>query len=253
MGQLSGKVAVVTGAGRGIGRAIAVLFADEGAKVAVVSRSKAGVDAVVDEIAKAGGAALGVVCDVSSREQVLAAVAKTVEAFGTVDVLVNNAHDTNTMNGSVLDTTEEMYDQQMRSGLMSTAHFMQACFPYLKQNRGKVINFGSGAGIIGAPNFAPYAATKEAIRAISRVAAREWGEHKITVNVICPMTMTDSLEESMKDPAVTLAVSQNALGIPGRPLEQVAPVALFLATEASQYMTGHTFNVDGGRVIDAAR
>jgi NAD(P)-dependent dehydrogenase (short-subunit alcohol dehydrogenase family) len=253
MGQLEGKVTIVTGAGRGIGRAIALLFAREGAKVAVVSRTPSSVDSVVEEIAQKRGTAVGLHCDVSRRDQVRQAVAQTVDQFGGVDVLVNNAHDTTSITASVLETTQEMFLQQFGSALFSTMHFMQACFPYLKERQGRVINFASGAGILGAPNYVAYAATKEAIRAVSRVAAREWGVHRINVNVICPTSMTDALKESIKDAQVLEAVSRAPLGIPGDPLDQIAPVALFLATDASQYITGHTMMVEGGALIDAGR
>lgn len=253
MGQLDGKVAIVTGAGRGIGRGIALLFAEEGAKVVAVSRTKATLDATVSEIEKAGGTAIAVPCDVTSKAAVDAAVAAAIAAFGTVHVLVNNAHDRNGQQIPFLETTEENFQQQFATGLYSTVHFMQACYPYLKENCGKVINFGSGVGILGAFSFTPYAAAKEAVRAVSRVAAREWGKDKITVNIICPTSMTDALEESLKDPAILEIIGRAPLGIPGSPYKQVAPVALFLATDASSYITGHSFHVDGGNLMDAGR
>jgi len=250
---LEGKVAIVTGAGRGIGRDIAKLFAQEGAKVAVVSRTTTTVDEVVEAIRRDGGEAIGVTCDVSKKDQVLAAVEATIKAYGTVDVLVNNAHDTTSMMAMFVDVDEEQMLKQLSSGLFATVHFMQACYPYLKKNRGKVINFASGAGQRGAIAFTAYAAAKEAIRGISRVAAREWGPDKINVNVICPISMTEGLEESAKDPTVQAALSNVPLGMAGRPIDEVAPVALFLATDASAYITGHTINVDGGNLMDAGR
>lgn len=251
--QLEGKVTIVTGAGRGIGRDIAKLFAQEGAKVAVVSRTTKTVDEVVEAIRRDGGEAIGVTCDVSKKDQVLAAVEATVKAYGTVDVLVNNAHDTTTMTASLLDTSEEQFLKQLSSGLFASVHFMQACYPYLKRNRGKVINFASGTGLHGAIGFTPYVAAKEAIRGISRVAAREWGPDRINVNVICPLSMTEALEETIKDPTVQAALADVPLGMPGRPIDEIAPVALFLATDASRYITGHSILVDGGNLMDAGR
>ena len=253
MGQLDGKVAIVTGAGRGIGRAIARLFAQEGAKVVAVSRTRETLDSNVAEITAAGGTAIGVVCDVTSQADIAAAIAATIAAFGTVHVLVNNAHDRNGQQQPFLDTTEAHFQQQFATGLFSTVHFMQGCYPWLKANKGKVINFASGAGVLGAFGFTPYAAAKEAIRGVSRVAAREWGADRINVNIICPTSMTDALKESIADPAILEIVSRTPLGIPGDPLSEVAPVALFLATDAANYITGHSFHVDGGNLMDAGR
>jgi NAD(P)-dependent dehydrogenase (short-subunit alcohol dehydrogenase family) len=253
MGQLDGKVAIVTGAGRGIGRAIALLFAQKGANVAAVSRTRETLDATVQEISAAGGTAIAIPCDVSRKDEVDDAVRAAIEAFGTVHILVNNAHDRNGQQSPFLETTEAKFQQQFATGLFSTVHFMQACYPYLKENQGKVINFASGAGVLGAFSFTPYAAAKEAIRGVSRVAAREWGADKINVNIICPTSMTDALEESIQDPAILEIVSRAPLGIPGSPYKEIAPVALFLATDACNYITGHSFHVDGGNLMDAGR
>jgi NAD(P)-dependent dehydrogenase (short-subunit alcohol dehydrogenase family) len=253
MKSLEGKVAIVTGAGRGIGRAIAKLFAAEGAKVAAVSRGLDTLQETVREIEADGGTAIAIPCDVTSKAEIDAAIKATVNAFGTVHVLVNNAHDRNGQQQPFLETTEAHFQQQLATGLFSTVHFMQVCYPYLKENKGKVVNFGSGVGVIGAYGFTPYAAAKEAIRGVSRVAAREWAADKINVNIICPTSMTDALKQSIEDPAILEIVSRAPLGIPGEPLLEVAPVALFLATDACNYITGHSFHVDGGLLMDAGR
>lgn len=253
MGQLDGKVAIVTGAGRGIGSAIAKLFAREGAKVVAVSRGVATLEATVAQIKAQGGVAIAVPCDVTQKAAIDAAIRAAVDAFGTIDILVNNAHDRNGQQQPFMACTEAHFQQQFATGLFSTVHFMQGCYPHLKKNRGKVINFASGAGVLGAYGFTPYAATKEAIRGISRVAAREWGADKINVNIISPTSMTDALQDAISDPAVREIVARAPLGLPGDPLTEVAPVALFLASEASSYMTGHTLHVDGGNLMDAGR
>ena len=253
MGQLDGKVAIVTGAGRGIGRAVAMLFAGEGAAVAAVSRGRDALEETASAIRATGGRILAIPCDVTRRSEIDDAIRAATDGFGTVHVLVNNAHDRDGQQQPFLMTSEAHFQQQFATGLFSSVHFMQGCYPYLKANRGKVINFAAGAGVLGSYGFTPYAAAKEALRGVSRVAAREWGADGINVNVICPTSMTDALRQSMEDPVIRDIVSKAPLGSPGDPLDQIAPVALFLATEAANYITGHSFHVDGGNLMDAGR
>lgn len=248
-GLLAGKVALVTGAGRGIARR----FAAEGARVAVVSRTAANVETVVAEIQAGGGQAYGVSCDVAVRQEVFDCVRKVAEHYGTVDVLINNAHATEDLQHNFEDTTDEQLMFQLQTGYFGTVHFMQAAFPYLKRRGGKIVNFASGAGLNGAPKYLAYAGAKEAVRAATRVAAREWGAHKINVNVVCPIAITGALEEAIKDPRTAAAAAATALGRFGTVDDDVVPAVLFLATDASQYMTGHSFMVDGGNSIDAGR
>jgi NAD(P)-dependent dehydrogenase (short-subunit alcohol dehydrogenase family) len=251
---LAGKVALITGAGRGIGRAVALLFAREGAQVAVVSRTASTVDEVVETIRAAGGRAIGIPCDVMVAEQVLAAVRQTSEAFGTIDILVNNAHETRNINVSFLETGDEMLMTHMNSGFLSTVRFMRACFPYLKDRRGKVINLGSVTGVIGAKNMLAYGAAKEAIRQATRVAAREWGKFGINVNAICPAAETDGLAEAIKNqPGTEAFIKAIPLRRAGRLESDIAPIFLFLASAASDYLTGQTLMADGGASIDAGR
>lgn len=253
MKKFEGKVAIVTGAGRDIGRAVALAFGAEGAKVAVVGRTEPALAKVVAEIAAAGGSAIAVPCDVNSKDQIYAAVERIAAELGPVDILVNNAHDTSDSQHSFLRTPDDVLERLMNTGFHATVHFMRACFPHLRANKGKVINFGSGAGVGGFSPYFAYAAAKEAIRTTSRVAAREWAKYKINVNVVCPISATEALSIAENDPQVAAFTASIPLGYAGSPEEDVAPVVLFLASEDSRYMTGHTLMVDGGSMIDAGR
>jgi 3-oxoacyl-[acyl-carrier protein] reductase len=250
MGKLDGKVAIITGAGRGIGRAVARLFAAEGAKVAVTSLTPANVERVVVEIIEAGGEALGIVCDVFEEVQIKSAVAKTVERFGTIDIVVNNAVVPGDVRATTLDLGVDKLNRSFQTGPIAALHMMQACYPYLENRDGRIINVTSATGILGVAGFAPYAMSREATRALTRVAAREWGDKRITVNALCPFALTDAFRETTAD---GVFVPPSPIPRIGSPEEDIAPVALFMASKDSQYMTGCSFMADGGLIIDAAR
>ncbi len=249
MGRLEGKVAIITGAGRGIGRAVARLFAAEGAKVAVCSLTPANVERVVAEIVAAGGDALGIVCDVYEEAQIKAAVAKTVERYGTIDIAVNNAVEPAGVRGTALDMTVESLNRSFQTGPIAALHMMQSCYPYMENRDGRIINVTSATGILGVAGFAPYAMSREATRALTRVAAREWGDKRITVNSLCPFALTDAFKET----TVGVFVPPSPIPRIGSPEDDIAPVVLFMASKDSQYMTGYSFMADGGLIIDAAR
>lgn len=247
MSRLNGKVAIVTGAGRGIGRATAKVFAEEGAKVAVVSRTAENVAGVVAEIQAAGGTALGVVCDIADPDQIKSAVEKVVAEYGRIDILVNNAFDPSAVFSSVLDLSTEQLQRNLEMGPIAYLRMMQACYLHLKASgEGRVINFASLAGVIGLQGYAPYNMAKEAVRALTRSAAREWGADKITVNNVMPVA--DTWGAAANAPAPT-----NALGRYGSPEEDIAPVVLFLASKDAQFLTGYSLTPDGGQIIDSAR
>lgn len=255
--SLQGKVAIVTGAGRGIGRAIARAYAKEGAKVVVASRTLATVDAVTTEIRETDGEAIGVPCDVGQRAQVFAAVDQAVAAFGTVHILVNNAQgfgtERNPQPSTVFvaceDTDEEEWEYTFRTGATASLWFMKAVFPHMKrQGYGKIINFASSSGQIGFEGNTSYNATKEAIRALSRTAAREWGQYGINVNIINPALETrafDAWKSARPDfvEALKEKIPMRRLGDPDR---DAGPLAVFLAGPGSDYITGSTFMLEGG-------
>lgn len=179
------------GGGRGIGRATAKLFAAEGAKVAVLSLTQANIDAVVADIEAAGGTAIGARCDVRDPDQIKAAVDTVVTTWGGIDILVNNAFDPSAVFSPVLDLSAEQLQRNFDIGPVAYLRAMQACYPYLQASgEGHVINLGSAGGLVGMVGYAPYGMAKEAVRALTRVAAREWGEHKITVNNVMPIADT---------------------------------------------------------------
>ncbi|MDB6060869.1 MAG: Short-chain dehydrogenase [Verrucomicrobiaceae bacterium] len=254
---LLGKIAVVTGAGRGIGRAIAEQFAAEGAKVVVASRTAETVDEVVSAIRSAGGEAMGVRCDVSVVSDINSAVDCAAKTWGGIDIMVNNAQSFGTREKPLLKTadrgveevSEEEWDWIYTTGLKATLRFMQAVFPQMKaRGGGSIINFGSARGILSTPMTSPYNAAKEAIRSLSRTAANEWGAHNIRVNVINPVIDTDAYREDISTEAGRKAVeAMIPLRRVGTPLE-AARVALFLAGSDSSYITGQSFDVDGGLV-----
>ncbi|MDO8365016.1 MAG: SDR family oxidoreductase [Actinomycetota bacterium] len=260
-GRLAGKTAIVTGAGRGIGRAIALSYAEEGANVVVASRSRGTVEAVVAEITAKGGTALGITCDVGSREEIDAMVDQTVAHFGGVDILVNNAQGFGTADkpeGSpgyvpLESFPDDIWDHTFQTGLKATLYGMQAVFPHMKEHGGKIINFGSGNGVGAMKGTAAYNATKEGIRALTRTAANEWGRYSIYVNVLVPTIVTDSANAFFEDRP---GIKEKLIGtIPlrrwGDVDRDIGPVAVFLACADSDFVTGQTLHVDGGQILHA--
>ncbi len=215
--------------------------------MAVLSRTPQNVDAVVSDITQSGGQAIGIVCDINEADQIKAAIEKTVDAFGGLDILVNNAFDPSAPFSSVLELSAEQLQRNFNLGPIAYLRFMQAAYPHLKQSgEGRIINLGSMAGVVGLMGYTPYNMAKEAVRALTRTAAREWGPDKITVNNILPVAETWGPDVEVPSPT-------NPLGRYGSPEEDIAPVLLFLASKDSQFITGSSLTPDGGSIIDSAR
>jgi NAD(P)-dependent dehydrogenase (short-subunit alcohol dehydrogenase family) len=265
-GRLTGKVAIVTGAGRGIGRGIAIRLAKEGAGVAVASRSADTVERVTDEVRALGAPAAGIAVDVGDRPDVERMVATTVETLGRVDILVNNAQgwgsptrrDVSPPMHPLEAFPEDEWDFTFQTGVKASLYGMQAVFPHLRDaGWGRIINFASPAATQGMPGLAAYNANKEAIRGLTVTAAREWGKYGITVNCISPVIPTDSMRayvDTIDDPAqreafIEASLARIPVGRVGDAEADTGAVAVFLASDDAGFMTGRTLYVDGGTTL----
>lgn len=247
--KLQGKTAIVSGASQGIGRALALALAAEGANVTLAARQKDKLDAAAAEIEKAGGRALAVPCDTLDKQQILNVVEKTAQAFGGVDILCNMAQGAMAYR-ELADCDEDYMHLAYDSGTLGSFTFMKACLPYMKEKGGKIINCCSAAGM-GAAGFGAYAVAKEGIRALTRTAAKEWGKYRINVNCFMPLAKgegwADANDESgnSMEAMVTAMVPLGYLALP----EEIAKAALFLAFPESDYVTGMTLALDGGQYM----
>jgi len=248
--KLKGKTALVTGGGRGIGRAIALGLAEEGAQVAVVDILKDNALAVQREIEALGVKGLGLEADLTRRADVTHAVEETFAQWGQLDVLVNNAGWDKLE--PFLESEEETWEKIIAINFKAVLYVCKAVLPHMVgRGAGKVINIASDAGRVGSMGEAVYAATKGAIIALSKTLAREMARHRITVNVVCPgLTETPLLQgirqQSPKSERVIDAVTRAIpLGRVGQP-EDVAGAVVYLASPAADYVTGQTLSVSGG-------
>jgi NAD(P)-dependent dehydrogenase (short-subunit alcohol dehydrogenase family) len=250
---VAGRVVIVTGAGQGIGRGIALHLARNGASIVVAEWKERRATRTVEEVAALGGTALAAVCDISKKDEVDAMVAAAVERFGRVDALVNNAQ-TFRPQSPLASVTEEDVDVFYDSGVKGTLWGMQAVYPHMQQaGWGRIVNFASAAGVTGMPGYGAYNASKEAIRALTRTAAREWGRDGIVVNCICPGAASKRGQEAAarNDDAHREFMRDHPIGRQGDPEDDIAPVILFLCSDACRYLTGQTLMVDGGAFLFA--
>ncbi len=248
MGLLDGRVAIVTGAAGGVGRGITLALAKEGARVAVVDINREGAEETVALVAKEGGVAGAVACDIRDSAQVDAAVARVADEFGGVHILVNNAIAAN-INIPLDKLTDEDIALSLDTGPKASLYFMRACFPHLKGD-GRVINLRSASEVQGIPGMAPYIAAKGAVAALTRAAAREWGKQGITVNCIAPLVYTPAANQhfgGLTEEQLQSFVLRG-LSIPrfGEAEQDIGRTAVFLCGPDAAYITGCTLSVDGG-------
>jgi len=261
MGHLKGKTAIITGAGRAvlsdgrcgsIGYGIATAYAKEGANLVITGRNLQKLEDAKEELERLYGIEVLVIqADVnenSDNESVVGDVVRqTIEKFGSIDVLINNAQASASGITLALHTTEQ-FNLAMYSGVYAAFYYMKACYPYLKETKGTVVNFASGAGLFGNFGQCAYAAAKEGIRGLSRVAATEWAKDGINVNVICPLAWTAQLEQFQKayPEAFEKNVQTPPVGHFGDAETEIGRVCVQLANPDFKYMTGETITLEGG-------
>ena len=270
MGFLTGKTAIITGAGRAvledgscgsIGYGIATAYAKEGANLVITGRNVKKLEAAKEELERLYGIkVLTVQADVNAgadNEAVVNNVVKqAMDTYGRIDVLINNAQ-ASASGVTLADHTTEQFDLAMYSGLYAAFYYMKACYPYLKETKGSVVNFASGAGLFGNYGQCSYAAAKEGIRGLTRVAANEWAKDGINVNVVpdginvnvvCPLAWTAQLEQFEKayPEAFKANVKTPPMGHFGNNELEIGRVCVQLANPDFKYMTGETLTLEGG-------
>jgi NAD(P)-dependent dehydrogenase (short-subunit alcohol dehydrogenase family) len=250
MGRLDGKVAIVTGGARGIGRGICRRFAREGAGVLVADVAEDEGKTVASDLEQLGGKGLFLRTDVGKKDEVQQMVRTAQETWGRIDVVVNDAIAL-APHVRLESKTDEMFDFSLKVGFYATLWAMQAAFPIMRdQGGGRFINFYSADGDIGQWFHADYNSTKSAIRALTVSGAAEWGKFNILCNAIAPAAAGSVYYELLeKVPGLEAMVKNHPLGRIGDPEDDIAPVALFLASEDSQYVNGQTIYVDGGMAL----
>ena len=248
MKRLDDNVTIITGGGKGIGYGLAQAFAEEGSNLVLTGRTESRlVEAKKKLEEKYGIEVLPIVADGADEAAIKNVVSKSIEKFGKINTLVNNAQ-VSKSGTPLVEHSKEDFDLAIYSGLYAAFFYMRECFPYLKETKGSVINFASGAGLFGKLGQASYAAAKEGIRGMSRVAAAEWGPDGVRVNVVCPLAMTESLQQWRE--GFPELFEKTIQGIPlGRfadPKDDIGRVCVFLASEDAHYVTGETITLQGG-------
>jgi len=261
MGHFTGKTVIITGGGRAtlrdggcgsIGYGIATAFAKEGANLVLTGRNMQKLLDAKEELERLYGVkVLPVQADVSAgadNEAVVKNVVdQAVEAFGDIHVLINNAQ-ASASGVPLAEHTTEQFDLAVYSGLYATFYYMKACYPHLAKTRGSIINFASGAGLFGNFGQSAYAAAKEGIRGLTRVAATEWGKDGINVNVVCPLAWTAQLEgwATAYPEAFKANVKMPPMGYYGNAETDIGRACVALASPDMKYLSGETLTLEGG-------
>lgn len=249
MGMLESKIALITGAGQGVGQGIAFALAEQGAKVALAGRTLQKLEKTCSQIRDRGGEALAVECNVKSPEALQDCVDQVVAKFGGINILVNNAQEVPL--GNLLKVTDESFEAGWQSGPLATFRLMKLCYPYLKGD-GCIINLASSAGKRwDMSNYGAYAAVKEAIRSLSRAAACEWGVDNIRTNVIMPHAKSPALKWWIeKNPEESAAfIASIPMRRVGECEEDIGRFVALLCTDAAGYVNGQTIGLDGGQAF----
>jgi NAD(P)-dependent dehydrogenase (short-subunit alcohol dehydrogenase family) len=254
--ELKNKIALVTGASSGIGRATALSFAEAGAQVALVGRERAALQSVADEIAKREGTAHAIVADVTKEADAERAVGETIERFGGLDILVNAAGGLSS--GTIENTTLAAWDAMLDVNLRAVFHLMQLAIPHLERRQGNIINVSSVTGLRAFPGVLAYCVSKAGVDQLTRCAALELAGKKIRVNAVNPGVVRTQVHRrsGMNEEAYAAFLEHSRgthpLGRVGEALE-VAELILFLASERAAWITGATYSIDGGRAQTCAR
>ncbi|MGO9853947.1 MAG: SDR family NAD(P)-dependent oxidoreductase [Acidimicrobiales bacterium] len=249
--DLEGRVVIVTGATRGIGRGIALHLARLGARLAITGRKAERLERTSEELAALGSAPVALTVDVGDRDGAFALVEETVARFGRVDGLVANAQTFRPVTPLTEVNPGDM-DLLLDTGPKGTLWAMQAVFPHMsRRGWGRIVTMGSNGALLGTAGFGPYAASKEAIRALTRVAAREWGAHGIVVNCVCPVSVAHRAPptEPARAAAFAATFADQPIARDGDPEADIAPVVAFLLSDACRYVTGQTIMADGGAIM----
>lgn len=249
MSKLQDKVVIITGGAGGIGLGMAKAMVKEGAIVAIVDVNDETGHASEKILQETSPKSMFVKADLMDRENLPNIIKTVIDKYGKLDVLVNNAHASKQL--TIENITQADLDLSFGTGFYPTFYLMQAALPYLKETKGNIINFASGAGLAGHETQAAYAAAKEAIRGISRVAANEWGRFGINVNIISPLANSEGVQAwaQAQPEYYQSVVSKIPMGRFGDVEEDIGRVAVFLASEDSRYITGQTMMVDGGSIM----